>query len=92
MLTINPTYITDNSGRKISVVLPIKEFTTIMEEMEELDDIRLFDKVKKENKGKRVLFSEYLKKRERNIKRLKGELFLQRFLFLLIHEIKTSII
>jgi len=35
MLTIelNPQYITDNTGRKISVVLPMKDFTTIMEEL-----------------------------------------------------------
>jgi len=35
MLTIevNPQYITDNTGRKISVVLPIKDFTIIMEEL-----------------------------------------------------------
>ena len=35
MLTIevNPQYITDNTGRKISVVLPMKDFTIIMEEL-----------------------------------------------------------
>ena len=35
MLTkeVNPQYITDNTGRKISVVLSMKDFTTIMEEL-----------------------------------------------------------
>jgi len=35
MLTIevNPQYITDSTGRKISVVLPMKDFTIIMEEL-----------------------------------------------------------
>jgi hypothetical protein len=51
MLTVkvNPQYITDSMGRKISVVLPIKDFKSIMEELEELEDIRLYDNVKKSN-------------------------------------------
>ena len=49
MLTVHPNYITDNRGKKISVVLPMKEFETIMEELEELDDIRLFDQAKADN-------------------------------------------
>jgi hypothetical protein len=46
MLTVNPQYITDSTGRKISVVLSIKEFKTIMEELEELEDVRLYDEAK----------------------------------------------
>lgn len=49
MLTLNPQYITDNTGKKISAVIPIKEFKSIMEELEELDDIKQYDKVKKTN-------------------------------------------
>ena len=64
MLTVHPQYITDNSGKKISVILPVKEFKTIMEELEELEDIRLYDAAKKEDDGKRILFSDYLKKRK----------------------------
>ena len=64
MLTLHPLYITDNSGKKISVVLPVKEFKTIMEELEDLEDIRLYDEAKKEDDGKRILFSDYLKKRK----------------------------
>ncbi|NEU08887.1 hypothetical protein GZH53_11245 [Flavihumibacter sp. R14] len=46
MLTIYPQYITDHTGKKISVVLPINEFHQIMEELEQLDDIRLYDEAK----------------------------------------------
>ncbi|MBN8576190.1 MAG: hypothetical protein J0L66_04575 [Cytophagales bacterium] len=46
MLTVRPQYITDNSGKKISVVLPIKDFKAIMEELEELENIRLYDEAK----------------------------------------------
>ena len=49
MLTLNPHYITDNTGKKISVVLPIKDFKAIMEELEELEDIKLYDEAKKSN-------------------------------------------
>lgn len=49
MLAVNPQYITDNNGRKISAVISMKEFKTIMEELEELEDIKQYDKVKKLN-------------------------------------------
>jgi PHD/YefM family antitoxin component YafN of YafNO toxin-antitoxin module len=49
MLTIHPQYITDNTGKKISVVLPMKDFKAIMEELEELEDIKLYDEAKKSN-------------------------------------------
>ena len=49
MLTVHPQYITDYAGKKISVVLPVKEFKTMIEELEELEDIRLFDEAKASN-------------------------------------------
>ena len=49
MLTVHPQYITDNTGKKISVVLPMKDFKAIMEELEELEDIKLYDEAKKSN-------------------------------------------
>jgi len=63
MTAIHPQYITNNTGKKISVILPLKEFDAIMEELEELEDIRLFDEAKKEDDGTRILFSDYLKNR-----------------------------
>ena len=58
MLTLHPLYITDNSGKKISVVLPVKEFKTLMEELEDLEDIRLYDEAKKEDTGERIPMDE----------------------------------
>ena len=43
MVTIHPQYITDNEGNKLSIILAMQEFQKIMEELEELDDIRLYD-------------------------------------------------
>lgn len=64
MLIIHPQYIKDSNGKKSLVILPAKEFDTIMEELEELEDIKLYDEAKKEDKGERILFSDYLKKRK----------------------------
>lgn len=49
MLTVHPQYITDNTGKKISVVLPMAEFKNLIEELEELEDIRLYDEAKTSN-------------------------------------------
>ena len=64
MLTVHPQYIKDANGKKSLVVLPAKEFDAIMEELEELEDIRLYDEAKKEDTGERILFSDYLKNRK----------------------------
>lgn len=42
-------YISDDKGKKVAVILPIKSYHKIMKDVEELDDIRLYDKLKKEN-------------------------------------------
>ena len=64
MLTLHPQYINDANGDKSLVVLPAKEFDILMEELEELEDIRLYDEAKKEDTGERILFSDYLKSRK----------------------------
>lgn len=64
MLTIHPQYITDANGEKSLVILPAKEFDTLMEELEELEDIRLYDEAKKEDTGDRISFSDYVKNRK----------------------------
>jgi hypothetical protein len=39
-------YITDTQGNKLSVILPIRDYEKIMEELEELEDIKAYDKAK----------------------------------------------
>lgn len=39
-------FITDKKGQKVSVIIPIKKYKQILEELEELDDQRLYDEVK----------------------------------------------
>ncbi len=64
MIAIHPQYIKDANGQKSLVILPVKEFDTIIEELEELEDVKLYDKTKKEDTGERMLFSDYLKNRK----------------------------
>ncbi len=45
-MPIHAQYIIDETGKELSVVLPIKEFKSIMEELEELEDIKLYDESK----------------------------------------------
>jgi PHD/YefM family antitoxin component YafN of YafNO toxin-antitoxin module len=63
MFTIHPQYINDNTGKKMVVLLK-KEFDSLMEKLDELEDIRIYDEVKKNDDGKRIKFSDYLKKRK----------------------------
>jgi len=41
-------FITDDNGKKISVVLPVKDFEKMIEELEELEDIKLYDEAKRQ--------------------------------------------
>ncbi|SKC20870.1 hypothetical protein [Dyadobacter psychrophilus] len=64
MVDVHPQYINDTKGNKSLVVLPVQEFESLMEELEELEDIRLYDEAKKEDTGERTLFSDYLNSRK----------------------------
>ena len=42
----------------------IMETKVTIEELEDINDVRLYDQAKKEDDGERVLFNDYLKSRE----------------------------
>lgn len=63
MVKLHPQFITDSVGAKM-VVLSQDEFNSIMDELDELEDIRLYDEAKKEDDGTRILFSDFVKKRK----------------------------
>jgi hypothetical protein len=71
MLLIHPQYIKDADGNKSLVVLPAKEFDTMMEELEELEDIRLYDDAKKNDTGERVPMDETFRMIEANRENIK---------------------
>ena len=39
-------FITNNKGRKVSVILPMREYNKMIEELEELADVRAYDEDK----------------------------------------------
>ena len=39
-------YITNDEGKKVAVILPIKDYKMMIEDLEALDDIRLYDEAK----------------------------------------------
>lgn len=49
MGALKQQYIEDNQGQKIAVILPIDEFQKIMDQVEELEDIKLYDEIKAKN-------------------------------------------
>lgn len=49
MTAIHPQFITDLKGKKISAIIPIKEYNRIIEELEDAQDIVLYDQSKNDN-------------------------------------------
>ena len=58
MLTVHPQYIKDNDGNKSFVILPAKEFEKLMEELEDMEDVHLYDEAKKNDTGERISMDE----------------------------------
>ncbi|GAB3759239.1 hypothetical protein [Spirosoma pomorum] len=58
--TIHPQYITDEHGKRVSVVLSIQQWQQLLDE---LDDIRLYDEVKGRNEPTTSL-ADYRRKRK----------------------------
>lgn len=62
MIDINPKFITNSEGEQF-VIISQNEFDNIIEALEGQEDVQLYDEVKKEDDGTRVIFSDYLKNR-----------------------------
>lgn len=59
-------YITDTKGRKVSVILPIRDYRKMLDKLEELEDIRAYDEAvsgKEESIPARQAFTEIEAKR-----------------------------
>lgn len=39
-------FVTDEKGKKVAVVVPLKEYEKMLDELEELDCIKVYDQVK----------------------------------------------
>lgn len=48
MGALRQQFIEDNQGKRIAVLMPIDQYNKILEELEEIDDIRAYDAAKAE--------------------------------------------
>lgn len=62
-MTLNPQFITDDSGKRKAVILSLKEYEMLVDHWEEIEDERLFDEAIKE-KDEAIPFEDYLKEFE----------------------------
>lgn len=57
-------YITDAEGNKIAVILPIKKYKRMLEDLEMKEDVALYDKAKADDDGERIDFDDYVTSRK----------------------------
>ncbi|NDP26739.1 MAG: hypothetical protein GZ087_04835 [Flavobacterium sp.] len=57
-------FLTDEKGNRTAVLLPIKKYNKLIEKLEDLEDVRLYDEAKREDDGYRISFEDYMKTRE----------------------------
>ena len=60
---LHPQYITDEQGKRVSVILSIQQWQEMLDELEELTDIRLYDEVKARNEPT-ITLAEYKRQRQ----------------------------
>ena len=44
MIPLKETFVTDTKGKKVAVLLPIKAYHKMLEELEELEEVKAYDK------------------------------------------------
>ena len=54
-------FLTDKKGNRTAVVLPIKEYNKMIEKLEDLEDVRLYDEAKRDDDGCRIPIDEAFK-------------------------------
>ena len=64
MTQIHPQFINDSKGKKTMVILPYKEYAKLVEELDLIEDSRLYKEAKKRDTGERIPFETVLKKIE----------------------------
>ncbi|MCZ8196213.1 MAG: hypothetical protein O9267_01245 [Flavobacterium sp.] len=57
-------FLTDEKGNKTAVVLPIKKYNKMIEQLEDLHDIKLYDEAKKNDDGYRISLEDFMKLRK----------------------------
>ena len=55
---------TEEKCNRTAVLLPIKKYNKLIEKLEDLEDVRLYDEAKREDDGSRISLEDYIKSRE----------------------------
>lgn len=59
-MTLKPQFITDSGGKKKAVILSMKEYEHLLEQLEDAEDVRLYDEAMRDNTPP-IPFEDYLK-------------------------------
>jgi hypothetical protein len=54
-------FLTDEKGNRTAVLLPIKKYNKLLEKLEDLEDVRLYDEAKRDDDGYRISIDEAFK-------------------------------
>jgi hypothetical protein len=54
-------FLTDEKGNKTAVLLSIKKYNKLIERLEDLEDVRLYDEAKREDDGIRISIDDAFK-------------------------------
>jgi hypothetical protein len=57
-------FLTDEKGKRTAVVMPIEKYNKLMEYLDDLEDVRLYDEAKRDDDGSRISLEDYMKSRE----------------------------
>lgn len=60
MIALHPKFIVDESQEKQSVVLPFKEWLKVLDQIEQLEEIRAYDKAKADSDDGVVPFDQVI--------------------------------
>ena len=65
MVTLHPEFVVDDQQNRKAVLLPVAEWEQVVDELEELEDIRLYDSAKKSS-GESVPFEQAIQEIEQD--------------------------
>lgn len=54
-------FITDDKGNRTAVLLPIKQYNKLLEKLEDLEDVKLYDEAKRNDDGFRISIDDAFK-------------------------------
>ena len=64
MISLNKKYVINEKGKKVSVLLDIKDYRKLLEALEELESIKAYDKAKS-SRDKSIPFEQAVKEIEK---------------------------